>query len=129
MDCAGGVSWTPATIPQLVKRRKMPNLHLLAATAENIFQNVSTLHPVSPPAESIRFLFFFVTAVGASILAVVWGVLFYSLARFRRKRNAADNGPDAAGMISSEPPQVYGSFPIEVAWTVCPASSSFCSRW
>jgi cytochrome c oxidase subunit II len=99
----------------------MPNLQLLAATAENIFKDVSTLHPVSPPAESIRFLFYFVTAVCAFILAVVWGVLFYSLARFKRKRNTAANSQaGAAGIVPSEPPQVYGSFPIEVAWTVAP---------
>jgi cytochrome c oxidase subunit II len=99
----------------------MPNLHLLAATAENILQDVSTLHPVSPPAESIRFLFYFVTAVSAFILAVVWGVLFYSLVRFRQKGNTAGHKQNVAGgIVASEPPQVYGSFPIEVAWTVAP---------
>jgi cytochrome c oxidase subunit 2 len=40
-------------------------------------------------------------------------VLFYSLLRFRRKK--------AATSADSEPPQVYGSMPIEIAWTVAPA--------
>jgi len=91
----------------------MAGFELLAATAGSIVQNVSTLDPASPPAESIRFLIIFVTAVCAFILAVVWGVLFYSLLRFRRKK--------AAGSVENEPPQVYGSMPIEIAWTVAPA--------
>jgi cytochrome c oxidase subunit 2 len=108
----------------------MPYFHLLAATAENILQDVSTLHPVSPPAESIRFLFYFVTAVSVFILLVVWGVLFYSLLKFRRSQNIGgrtdetgqgeNTQPGYAGVPTAEPPQVYGSFPIEVAWTVAP---------
>lgn len=92
----------------------MPNFYLLAATASETWQNVSTLDPVSPPAEAIRFLIIFVTAVSLGILAIVWGVLFYSLFRFRQKK--AD-----VNRAESEPPQVYGSMPIEIAWTVAPA--------
>jgi len=88
----------------------MPGFELFAATAGPVVQNVSTLDPASPPAESIRFLMIFVTAVAAFILAIVWGVLFYSLVRFRRKKTAT----------ATEPPQVYGSMPIEIAWTVAP---------
>ena len=91
----------------------MPDFHLLAATASETLQNVSTLNPVSPPAESIRYLFLFITAVALGILCIVWGVLFYSLIRFRRKKSA-----DAGAQ--KEPPQVYGSMPIEIAWTVAP---------
>ncbi|HTQ38996.1 MAG TPA: cytochrome c oxidase subunit II [Pirellulales bacterium] len=103
----------------------MPNYLLLAATAENVLQDVSTLHPVSPPADSIRYLFYFVTAVGAGILAVVWGVLLYSLVKFRRKRSIGWRGGDEQqpaypGVVTAEPPQVYGSMPIEIAWTVAP---------
>jgi len=97
----------------VVKRPMMARFFLLAAAAGQSVQNVSTLDPVSPPAESIRFLIIFVTAVCAFILAVVWGVLFYSLLRFRRKK--------AATSAENEPPQVYGSIPIEIAWTLAPA--------
>jgi cytochrome c oxidase subunit II len=99
---------------------------LLAATAESVLQDLSTLHPVSPPAESIRFLFYFVVAVGLVILGVVWGVLFYSLAKFRRSRNesqasaAVGSQTGGSAIVTSEPPQVYGSMPIEIAWTVAP---------
>ena len=49
-------------------------------------------------------------AISAGIFAVVVGLLVYSIVRFRRR-------PDDDG---SEPPQVYGSNPIELAWTVVP---------
>ncbi|MCC7085640.1 MAG: cytochrome c oxidase subunit II [Pirellulales bacterium] len=91
----------------------MPKLILLAAAASQAL-DVSTLSPASPPAESIRFLFIVVTAAAAFILAIVWGVLFYSLLKFRRPRLLKD------GLPTTEPPQVYGSLPIEVAWTVAP---------
>jgi cytochrome c oxidase subunit 2 len=91
----------------------MPVVHLLAAGIGSQLENVSALDPASPSTESIRFLFLFLCAVSAFILAIVWGVLFYSLIRFRRKR-AASAQPTA------EPPQVYGSMPIEIAWTVAP---------
>jgi cytochrome c oxidase subunit 2 len=94
----------------------MPNFTLLAAAADSMV-DVSTLNPASPPAESIRYLFIFVTALSAFILAIVWGVLFYSLLRFRRRAKRQESG--AVGEM--EPPQVYGSMPIEIAWTVGPA--------
>ena len=96
----------------------MPNLSMLAAAAGGPLENVSTLSPVSPPAESIRFLFLFITATGLCILAVVWGVLVYSLIRFRRTHPPEDIVPRT---VPSEPPQVYGSMSIEIAWTVAPA--------
>jgi cytochrome c oxidase subunit 2 len=98
----------------------MPNFQLLAAAADNVLHNVSTLSPASPMAEWIRFLFYFVTAVGVFILAIVWGVLFYSLVRFRRKRNIRSPGEEQPTSAATEPPQVYGSIPIEIAWTVAP---------
>jgi cytochrome c oxidase subunit 2 len=83
----------------------------LLATGTSSPENLSIFSPDSPPAESIRVLFIFVLAVAVAILAVVWGVLFYSLFRFRR-RDPGDG---------KEPPQVYGSKPIEIAWTAAPA--------
>ena len=49
-------------------------------------------------------------AISLFIFVVVEGILVYSLVRFRR-RPAAD---------TAEPPQVYGSKPIEIAWTAAP---------
>jgi cytochrome c oxidase subunit 2 len=74
-------------------------------------QNLSIFDPVSPPAESIRNLSVLVFAITAFIFVVVEGILIYAVIRFRRRA--------AAG--GAEPPQVYGSKPIEVAWTTAPA--------
>ena len=75
-----------------------------------VTQNLSIFAPASPPAEAIRQLFILVGAITGGIFLVVEGVLIYSLIKARR-RTAAD---------MSEPPQVYGSKPIEIAWTAAP---------
>lgn len=73
--------------------------------------NLSVLDPASPPAESIRGLFVLVAAVTAAIFLLVEGVLIYALVTGRRRAGPAD----------PEPAQVYGSKPIEIAWTAAPA--------
>jgi cytochrome c oxidase subunit 2 len=73
--------------------------------------DVSIFSPASPAAESIVLLSVLVLAVAALIFIVVEGVLFYSIWRFRARRETTDG----------EPPQVYGSHPIEIAWTVAPS--------
>jgi cytochrome c oxidase subunit 2 len=73
--------------------------------------DTSTLSPVSPPAEAIRSLFWLVLGIAFGILFIVEAVLIYCILRFRRTRQSGSN----------EPPQVYGSTPIEIAWTVAPA--------
>jgi cytochrome c oxidase subunit 2 len=78
--------------------------------ADSSPQNLSIFDPVSPPAESIRNLSVLIFAITGFIFVAVEGILAYSLIRFRRRA--------AAG---AEPPQVYGSMPIEVAWTAAPA--------
>jgi cytochrome c oxidase subunit 2 len=65
--------------------------------------------PVSVPADSIRELSFLVIGIAAGILLVVGGVLLWCVWRYR-----AQPGDDR------EPPQVYGSNPIEWAWTIVP---------
>jgi cytochrome c oxidase subunit II len=84
---------------------------ILLASADPSTQNLSIFDPVSPPAESIRSLAVLVLAITAFIFVVVEGILVYSIVRFRRRA--------AAG--TAEPPQVYGSKPIEIAWTAAPA--------
>src|SRR5579863_9464611 len=65
--------------------------------------------PESTPADSIYGLSLMVLAVTGLIFVVVFSLLAYAVAKFRRRAN--DN---------SEPPQVYGSSQIELAWTVIP---------
>ncbi len=66
--------------------------------------------PVSTPAKSIFGLSVFVLAVTAAIFVVVFALLVYTVVKFRKK--ATDDG--------REPPQVYGSNQVEIAWTVVP---------
>jgi cytochrome c oxidase subunit 2 len=77
-------------------------------------QDLSIFNPASPPAEAIRSLFMLVLAITGVIFVLVEGVLIYSIVRFRRQ---APTGV--------EPPQVYGSMPIEIAWTAAPFLISF----
>jgi cytochrome c oxidase subunit 2 len=65
--------------------------------------------PVSTPAHSIHGLSLFVLAVTAVIFVVVFSLLAYAVVRFR---NRSDD--------TREPPQVYGSSQVELAWTVIP---------
>jgi cytochrome c oxidase subunit 2 len=81
------------------------------ASADPSTRGLSIFDPVSPPAESIRNLSVLVLAITGFIFIVVEGILVYSLVRFRRR----------AATGTAEPPQVYGSKPIEIAWTAAPA--------
>src|SRR3989454_1717856 len=72
--------------------------------------STSIFSPVSTPAGSIFGLSLFVLAVTAAIFVTVFSLLVYSAVRFRKK--ADDDG--------REPPQVYGSNQLELAWTVIP---------
>jgi cytochrome c oxidase subunit 2 len=66
--------------------------------------------PESAPAHSISHLAGFVLAITGAIFVVVTGLLLYAVVRFRRRAN--DDG--------TEPAQVYGSGPVEAAWTTVP---------
>ncbi|HZC44879.1 MAG TPA: cytochrome c oxidase subunit II transmembrane domain-containing protein, partial [Candidatus Acidoferrum sp.] len=72
----------------------------------------SIFNPVSTPAREIDTVAFFVVAICAVIFLIVGGLLTYAIVRFRAR--AGDNDHDR------EPPQVYGSNPIEFAWTTVP---------
>jgi cytochrome c oxidase subunit 2 len=72
---------------------------------QNIFD------PLSAPAEILYRISLLVLATCAIIFLVVGGLLTYAIIRYRRKGGADD---------LEEPPQVYGSAAIELAWTVPP---------
>jgi cytochrome c oxidase subunit 2 len=73
--------------------------------------DLSIFSPVSPPAESIRNLSVLVFVITGLIFLAVEGILIYLIVRSRRR--AVDD--------TNEPPQLYGSRPIEIAWTAAPA--------
>src|SRR5262249_30762952 len=66
-----------------------------------------------------------VLAITGFIFIVVEGILISSIIRFRRRAAIrVAPGADATGLVpavDAEPPQVYGSKPIEIAWTAAPA--------
>ncbi len=70
----------------------------------------SVFDAVSTPAHEINTLAFFVVSITVVIFLIVAGLLSYSIVRFRAR--PGDDG--------REPPQVYGSNPIEFAWTTVP---------
>ena len=69
----------------------------------------SIFDPVSPPAVAIYELSLLVIGICTGIFLAVGGLLAYCVVRFRQRP-----GDDR------EPPQVYGSNQIELAWTVLP---------
>jgi cytochrome c oxidase subunit II len=66
--------------------------------------------PVSTPANEIDRVAYFTIVVCAVIFVIVGSLIVYSIIRFRER--PGDDG--------SEPAQVYGSNPIEFAWTTVP---------
>lgn len=70
----------------------------------------SVFAPESAPAHSISHLAALVLAITGGMFVLVAGLLIYVIVRFRRRRN--DDG--------MEPAQVYGSGPVEAAWTTVP---------
>ena len=87
---------------------------VVLASGANPGGGLSIFDPASPSAQAIRSLFILVLAITGVILVIVEGVLIYSIVRFRRRDGE-----------TAEPPQVYGSMPIEIAWTAAPALTAF----
>jgi cytochrome c oxidase subunit 2 len=95
---------------------------MLLAHGGMLASGTSIFDPAAPPAESIRSLSILVLAITGFIFIVVEGILCYAIVRFRRGALPnRDLSLSAAGGTGSEPPQVYGSKPIEIAWTAAPA--------
>lgn len=70
----------------------------------------SIFSPDSTPAHDIYHLSLFVIAVCSGIFVVVFSLIAYAAIKFRKKPGDDDR----------EPPQIYGSNQVELAWTVIP---------
>jgi cytochrome c oxidase subunit 2 len=70
----------------------------------------SIFAPASTPAHQIFDLSLFVLLITGSIFVVVAGLLAIAIIRFRSRKTDP----------LSEPPQIYGSTQVELAWTVIP---------
>ena len=83
----------------------------LSAHARTISSSPTNIFaPDSTPASSIYTLSLFVLLITGVIFLVVFSLLAYVAVKFRRR--ADDDG--------REPPQIYGSNQVELAWTVIP---------
>jgi cytochrome c oxidase subunit 2 len=82
----------------------------LSAAASNPGLTPNIFAPESAPAHLIHGLSLFVLETTAGIFVVVMGLIVCAVVRFRRR-------PDDDG---AEPPQIYGSNPVEAAWTTLP---------
>src|SRR5580658_3974748 len=118
MTGAAGDKWSENTRSLLSKVAGIAVLlagFLLAATLcfgapADPSQIPNIFRPESTPADSIFRLSLLVLAITGAIFLVVFVLLAYSVVKFRRR--ASDDG--------REPPQVYGSNQVELAWTVIP---------
>lgn len=72
--------------------------------------------PLSKPAEMIHEAAVLVLLISAAIFLIVTGILVYVVWKFRHR------GPEDD---LREPPQIYGSSHIEMAWTVIPIIITF----
>ena len=81
-----------------------------AASGDNSLTRTNIFAPLSTPAHAIYQNASLVLTICAAIFLVVGGLLAYTIFRFRRRPEHENR----------EPPQVYGSNQIELAWTVVP---------
>ncbi len=81
-----------------------------AQSANPVLSPTNIFAPASTPAKSILGISIFVLVITATIFVIVFSLLAYSVVKFRKR--ASDDG--------REPPQVYGSNQVELAWTVIP---------
>jgi cytochrome c oxidase subunit 2 len=72
--------------------------------------------PLGTQAANEYQIALFTFAITGTIFVIVAGLLFYTIWRFRHK--PSDHNPE-------EPPQVYGSNQIEIAWTFIPILGVF----
>jgi cytochrome c oxidase subunit II len=78
--------------------------------ASDSSQTPNIFKPESTPADSIFHLSLLVLAIAGLIFLIVAGLLVYCVVKYGRS-----NGEE-----HREPPQVYGSDQVELAWTVIP---------
>ena len=82
-----------------------------AQTADQVRSVQNIFEPVGTPAETLHRTSVLVLLICLGIFVIVGGLLFYAVVRYRRRSTDDDE---------TEPPQVYGSTAIELAWTVPP---------
>ncbi len=82
-----------------------------AQSADQVRSVQNIFAPVGAPAEMLHQTAVLVLLICLGIFVVVGGLLLYAVVRYRQRTTDDD---------TTEPPQVYGSTAIELAWTVPP---------
>jgi cytochrome c oxidase subunit 2 len=72
--------------------------------------NTSILVSKSPETREIRRLTWLVVMIAIGIFVVVETLLIFAMIKYRKRK----------GEVTGEPVQMYGSSPVELAWTVIP---------
>jgi cytochrome c oxidase subunit 2 len=79
------------------------------AQSGSSFVNTNIFEPVSTPAGDVHSLSLFVLLITAGIFLGMTSLLVYALVRYRSRPGE-----------TMEPPQVFGSTQVELAWTIIP---------
>ena len=79
------------------------------AQSDSSFVNTNIFEPVSTPARDVHSLSLFVLLITAGIFLGMSALLIYALVRYRSRPGE-----------TMEPPQVFGSTQVELAWTIIP---------
>lgn len=101
----------PATTPFLPRLIASGLLGLESGAVAGELRPIANIFkPLSAPAESVYEISLLTLIICSVIFLVVGGLLAYAVVRFREK--PGDDG--------TEPPQIYGSNQLEMAWTIIP---------
>jgi cytochrome c oxidase subunit II len=99
---------------QCAPTRYLPSATLFSVCSCFVFAQASQVpdifKPASTPADSIHRLSVFVLVIAGLIFLVVFSLLVYAVGKCRHRES--EDG--------REPPQVYGSNQMQLAWTVVP---------
>jgi cytochrome c oxidase subunit II len=82
-----------------------------AQTSDQVRSVQNIFEPIGAPAETLHRTSVLVLLICLGIFVIVGGLLLYAILRYRQRPTDDD---------TTEPPQVYGSTAIELAWTVPP---------
>ncbi|QDU47264.1 Cytochrome c oxidase subunit 2 precursor [Symmachiella dynata] len=115
-SCANGVLMTAKRPSRIVARSircvLLTALVLLGTDNVVLAESTSIFDTASYNSEKISEIFMLVLAITGLIFVLVIAAIAVFVVRFRARRSETEDEP--------EPPQIYGSWPIEIAWTIAP---------
>ena len=110
----------PASFPPLPRRSKTGLSWLFGALAGSLTLSLgscfgdgiqSTLISASETNDAILDIYLLVTVISAAIFLIVFGILLWSILRYRVRHDDQDD---------TLPAQIHGNFKLELVWTIVP---------